>query len=114
MHPDGPRSVLLTSLRTEETPMDRIDLLAGEGGVYRRLRTPLLPISVNGAGDAVAALFMYHRLRSGSLAEALDTAGSSIFGLLKRTAEAGSREILLVAAQDEFISPSCKLASEPC
>jgi pyridoxine kinase len=29
-----------------------------------------------------------------------------VWGLLRRTEEAGSREILLVAAQDEVVSPS--------
>jgi pyridoxine kinase len=29
-----------------------------------------------------------------------------VFGLLRMTAEAGSREILLVAAQDEYTSPT--------
>ena len=32
MRPDGPRAVLLTSLRTKETPRRRMDLLAAEGG----------------------------------------------------------------------------------
>ena len=36
----------------------------------------------------------------------LSRATSSVFGLLKRTAEKGSREILLVEAQDEFVNPS--------
>src|SRR3954470_4969124 len=58
----GPRCVLVTSLRTEETPRDALDLMAAEGGQVWRLRTPLLPLSVNGAGDAIAALFLFHRL----------------------------------------------------
>jgi pyridoxine kinase len=33
-------------------------------------------------------------------------AGSSIFGVLAKTAEAGSREILLIAAQNELVEPS--------
>ena len=37
---------------------------------------------------------------------ALAAAASSIYGLLRRTFEAGSREILLVAAQDEFVAPT--------
>jgi pyridoxine kinase len=31
---------------------------------------------------------------------------------MKRTEEAGSREILTVAAQDEFVSPSCRFPVE--
>ena len=107
----GPRCVLLTSLRTEQTPDDAIDLLAAEGDAMHLLRTPRLPIAVNGAGDAIAALFLFHRLRTGSAAQALDAAASSIFGLLARTAAAGSRELLLVAAQEEFVRPSRTFAS---
>jgi pyridoxine kinase len=32
--------------------------------------------------------------------------------LLKRTAEAGSREILTVAAQDEFVKPTRRFPAE--
>lgn len=106
MREGGPRAVLVTSLRTDETPDDAIDMLAAEAGAFHLLRTPLLPLSVNGAGDALAALFLYHRLTTGSPAAALAAAGSSIHGLLRRTAEAGAREILTVAAQEEFIHPS--------
>jgi pyridoxine kinase len=60
---------------------------------------------VNGAGDAIAALFFAHYLRDGSAAQALARAASSVFGVLKRTAEAGSREIMLVEAQDELVDP---------
>jgi len=110
----GPRCVMLTSMRVEDTPADAIELLAAEGGRFWRLRKPLLPISVNGAGDAIAALFLLHRLRSGSAAAALSAAASSIHGVLRRTAEAGSREILTVAAQDEFVEPSQRFRAEPC
>lgn len=102
----GPATVLVTSLEVEDTPEDAIDLLAAEGGRTFRVRTPKLPLSVNGAGDAVAALFFVHHLRTGSAATALDEAAASVFGLMRATAEAGSREILTVAAQDEFVAPS--------
>jgi pyridoxine kinase len=110
----GPRIVLVTSVVTAETPEGFMDLLAAEGDACHLLRTPALPVHVNGAGDAIAALFLFHRLRSGSVAQALAMAGSSIYGLLKRTAEAGSREILTVAAQDEFITPSRMFDTIPC
>jgi pyridoxine kinase len=102
----GPRTVLITSLRTDETPEDAMDMIAGESGRFFLLRTPLEDVHVNGAGDAISALFLYHRLATGSPAEALANAGSSIHGLLRRTAQAKSREILTVAAQDEFVAPT--------
>jgi pyridoxine kinase len=102
----GPRTVMVTSLVTEDTPAESIDLLAcGPKGRFR-LRTPKLGVSVNGAGDAIAALFFVHAATSGDEAFALSRAASSVFGLLRRTEEAGSREILTVAAQEEFVTPS--------
>ncbi|WP_199088421.1 pyridoxal kinase PdxY [Bosea sp. ASV33] len=102
----GPKVVMVTSLVTEETPGDSIDLMAADAKGTWRVRTPKLDVSVNGAGDAIAALFFTHYLREESAAAALSKAASSIYGLLKRTKEAGSREILTVAAQDEFVMPS--------
>ena len=101
----GPRTVLTTSLVAEDTPEDAVDLLASEGGQHFRVRTPRLDVAVNGAGDAVAALFLAHRLRTGSAAQALALAAASVHGLLARTEAAGSREILLVVAQDELVTP---------
>ena len=108
----GPRAVLVTSVETRETPSDAIDLLAGEGGRFWRVRTPKLSLSVNGAGDAIAALFFVHYARSRSPATALAEASDSVYGLLKRTEEAGSREILTISAQDEFVSPSYRFTAE--
>jgi pyridoxine kinase len=112
VHRLGPRVALVTSLLTEDTPADAIDLLASEGGRFWRVRTPRLALSVNGAGDAVAALFFVHYVRSSSAPSALGEAAASTYGLLKRTEEAGSREILTVAAQDEFVSPTRRFPVE--
>jgi pyridoxine kinase len=114
LRPDGLRCVLLTSLETETTPGDHIDMMVSEAGHYHLLRTPRLPVAVNGAGDAIAALFLFHRLNTGSAVAALEAAGSSIHGLLRRTAEAGSREILTVAAQDEFVAPTRRFTAVAC
>jgi pyridoxine kinase len=102
----GPRVVLTTSLVTDDTPDDAVDLLASEGGRHFRVRTPRLDVSVNGAGDAIAALFLASWLGTRSARDALSRAAASVFGLLARTEDARSREILLVAAQEEFVAPS--------
>jgi pyridoxine kinase len=109
----GPRRVLVTSLRTHDTPADHLDMLAAEDGRFHLLRAPLLPLAVNGAGDAVAALFLVHCLATGSAAAALGAAGSSIFGVLRRTAELGQREIALIAGQEELVAPSRVLVPIP-
>ncbi len=102
----GPKVVLVTSVEARETPADAIDLIAADGAGVVRVRTPKLSLSVNGAGDAIAALFFVHYARTRSAATALERASASVYGLLRRTAEEGSREILTVAAQDEFVAPS--------
>jgi len=106
VHDLGPRAILVTSVHTNETPKDCIDLLSSDESGCFMVRTPHLPLSVNGAGDAIAALFFAHYLRGGKIEEALSRATSSTFGILSKTAEAGAREIQLVAAQDEIVSPS--------
>ncbi|MBI3705366.1 MAG: pyridoxal kinase PdxY [Rhizobiales bacterium] len=106
LHDLGPRAVLVTSLHTAETPADSIDLIASDETGCFRLRTPKLPLMVNGAGDAIAALFFAHYLGDGRVDEALARSASAIFGVLARTANMGVREIQLVAAQDEIVRPS--------
>ncbi len=106
LHDLGPRAILVTSLHTDNTPQNSIDLMASDENGCFTVRTPKLPLTVNGAGDAIAAIFFAHYLRSGNIGEALSRAASGIFGVLAQTVEAGSREIQLVAAQDEIVSPS--------
>jgi pyridoxine kinase len=113
VHRLGPKVILVTSLELEDTATDQLDLAVSDGKAVHRLRTPRLACSVNGAGDAIAALFLVHYLRSGDAAFAMQRAASSVHGLLKRTVEAGSREILLVQAQEEFVAPSQIFAVEP-
>jgi len=102
----GPGTVLTTSLVTDDTPDDAVDLLASQGGRHWRVRTPKLALSVNGAGDATAALFLAHWLTDRSAADALGAATASVWGLLAATEAAGSPEIVLVAAQEELVRPS--------
>ena len=112
VHALGPRVILVTSLHTEDTPADAIDLLASDGAAIWRVRTPRLPLDISGAGDAIAALFLVHWARSRSAREALERSAASVFGLLRRTAEANSPEILTVAAQDEFVNPTRNFTAE--
>lgn len=112
LHVLGPRAVLVTSLHTDETPAGSIDLLASDAYGCFVLRTPRLPLEVNGAGDAIAALFFAHYLGSGKVADALSLSASSIYGVLARTAAANAREIQLVGAQDEIVKPTRVFAAE--
>jgi pyridoxine kinase len=112
VHRSGPGIVLVTSLHTRETPKEAVDVLVSDRTGAFRVRTPLLSNVVNGAGDMTAALFFGQFLRSGSAPEALSCAVSAVFGVLDRTAEAGSRELLLIEAQDEIVAPRRVFAPE--
>jgi pyridoxine kinase len=108
----GPGTVLVTSLRRAEAAAERIEMLAADAGGAWLVSTPLLPIAPNGGGDAVAALFLGHLLRGRSTGEALGATAAVIYGVLEATWRAGTRELQLIGAQDEFARPSHAFAVE--
>ncbi|WP_027461518.1 pyridoxal kinase PdxY [Deinococcus murrayi] len=114
LRPGGPRLVVVTSLMREDAPTDVIETLVVSGEGAWLCRTPLLPLDPprNGTGDAIAALFFGHYLRGGDAGEALSLSMSALYALLERTHHAGTREIQLVAAQDEYVRPSRVFAAE--
>ena len=101
----GPEVVLITSLRRREAPEDVVEMLAVSGDGAWSVGTPLLSLEVNGAGDAVCALFLAHLLRDGDPAGALSRAASSVYSVLEATLRDRSREIRLVGAQDAIAEP---------
>ena len=113
IHARGPRVILVTSLRFDDTPMDVVDMLVSKGDAAWRLRTPKAPLAAHGAGDVIAALFLAHTLRGCAAADAIALAASSVYGLIEATVKAGSRELALVAAQQEFVDPSRLFKAEP-
>ena len=107
---NGPATVLVTSVLTDETPEGSVDVVAvSEEGAWS-CRTPLLPITPNGCGDVTAAVFLAHLLRTGSAETALQRVTSTVFAILEKTIEAGTREIQLVAAQDTIADPPERFA----
>ncbi len=113
MRPEGPGIVLVTSLIREDAPPEQdgggsIETLAVTGEGAWLCRTPMIALDPprNGTGDAIAALFFGHYLNSGSVATALSLAMSALYALLERTHLAGTREIQLIAAQDEYAQPT--------
>ena len=101
----GPRVVLVTSLRRRDVDSDRIEMLAVDADGAYVVKTPLLPVSVNGAGDMTAALFFAHWCKSGSVQVALERTTAAVFAVLEATAHAGAREIQLIRAQESIANP---------
>jgi pyridoxine kinase len=105
----GPSTVLVTSVQVPDAPGEIGMVAADSTGAYL-VRTPELPLSVNGAGDVTAALFLAH-LPAG-IELALARVASSVYGILSATHVAGSREIQLIAAQAEIAAPACEFGVE--
>jgi pyridoxine kinase len=103
----GPRTVLVTSLTLPGAPKASIQMLAVDAGGAWLVTTPLLPLdpAPNGAGDTVAALFLAHLLKGSPTPEALARVAGAIFAVMEATRDAASRELQLIAAQDELVSP---------
>ena len=112
LHARGPRVILVTSLALDDTPPDAIDMLVSENGALSLLRTPKEQVHANGAGDVTAALFLAQWLRTRNASEAIALAASSVYGLIAATAKTGSRELEIIAAQEEFVSPSRLFVAE--
>lgn len=104
----GPRLVLVTSLTRKEADPGHIEMLADDRDGAWLVSTPRLPLDPppNGSGDAVAALFLAHYLKAFDPAEALEQAAAAIYAIFQTTRRMGTRELQLIAAQDEFVNPS--------
>jgi pyridoxine kinase len=107
----GPKLVLLTSLRRADPGGERIGLLASAPEGSWLVETPLLPIDPSGTGDAVAALFLGHWLRSRSVVTALEAAAAAIHAVLQQTLVSGEREIQLIVAQESLAAPPRRFAA---
>ena len=108
----GPAVVLVTSVVTDDTPADALDLVAVSAEGAWRTRTPRLPISPNGTGDVTAAVFLAHLLDGRPLGEALASTTSAVFAVVEATAAAGDRELRIVQVQDRLAHPSMEFPPE--
>ena len=88
--------------------------MIGTDAGFHRVRTPHLDIAVNGAGDLIAALFLFHVLDTGDPVRALSLAASGVWAVIAPTAMIGGGELAIVAAQDELVRPSRLFTPEAC
>lgn len=108
----GPKIVVCTSLRRVGCPAGKIETLAATGDGVWLAATPELNQPLHGAGDMFAALFLARLLRGKTPKKALAFATAATYGVLSATVAAGSREPLLVAAQNELVRPTLDPAIE--
>jgi len=101
----GPTTVLVTSAMTETAGQDAISMVAATRDEAWLVTTPLINQTFTGSGDVTTAAFFAHLLQSGRLDVALKNTAAIVYSLLEATAQAGRRELALVAAQDQIVHP---------
>jgi pyridoxine kinase len=101
----GPKVVVCTSLDFGGGEGE-LGVLADSAEASWAAWTPRLPVSLNGTGDAFTAIFLGHWLATGGRLDAtLEAAVAAMYALVEATHEAGSRELVLVAAQERLVTP---------
>ncbi|MDT7949972.1 MAG: pyridoxal kinase PdxY [Acetobacteraceae bacterium] len=101
----GPRAVLLTSAVTADTPEGMLEIVAADDHGMQAVQVPTLAVAASGAGDMMAALFLFHFLRTGRAGSAMAEAAAAVHAVLRVTAARGGRDLLLVEAQDLLHAP---------
>ncbi len=107
----GPEVVVITSLATPDMPADALGTLAVDGQGAWLVTTPRLarhPLP-NGMGDVFSAVLLGHLLGGQAVPQALALATATLYALVQAT-PAGSRDLPLVAAQQQIVMPSQRFA----
>lgn len=107
------RLVVVTGLAPADRPPFTLTTLAVNAAGAWAVTTPAIEHPANGAGDLFAALFLGRFLMQRDVATALSLATSAVHAVVARSAEAGTRELQVIAAQDALIQPQCLFAPEP-
>jgi pyridoxine kinase len=104
----GPRIILVTSVQCQETPPNTIQMLLHQAEGSWLVDMPYLQLDQppNGAGDLTASLLLGHILQGHSPETILSMLASEVFGVYEFTAQSGKRELQLIAAQEELVSPT--------
>lgn len=103
----GPATVLLTSFEPVDAVLSEIGMIAVTADAAWKVTTPKrdLDPAPNGAGDLSAALFLAFMIENKDPGIALSRTASAINAVFTATEKAGTRELALIAAQDEIRDP---------
>jgi len=105
----GPTSVLTTSLPGRRIE-GSIGMSMSTGEDQFVVETPRIDISVNGAGDLVAALFTAHLMNGAGARDALKAAAEAVFSVIENTAERGENELALLLDPSIFRNPPSRFS----
>ena len=102
----GPKTIVITSLRTPDLPTDVLSTLVVEAADAWLVQTPYLDLQPlpNGMGDVFSAVLLGQLLNGQSTPAAASHAVSALYALVARTAP-GSRDLPLIAAREQIVRP---------
>lgn len=109
----GPDTVVITSLATADIAEDQLGTLAVDASGAWLVCTPRIDLHPlpNGMGDVFSATLLGRLLAGHALAQALELATATLYGLVARTASA-SRDLPLVAAQEQIVEPQQRFKAQ--
>lgn len=102
----GPHTVIITSLRTPDLPLDQLSTLVVTAERAWIVHTPFIDLDPlpNGMGDVFSAVVLGHVVNGRPIEQAAALGVSSLYALVSRTTP-GQRDLPLVAAQDQLTKP---------
>jgi len=105
VHEMGPSIVLVTSFREKD---DTLSMIVSDKTEVYKITTPQLPLGngVAGTGDMTAAVFLSRYLETKNLVKTLELCTASVFSILEITHKAASRELKIIDAQQQLVTPA--------
>jgi pyridoxine kinase len=102
----GPTTVLVTSAIADDAPVDSVSMVAVTADEGWLVTTPKIDQAFTGSGDLTSAMFLAKLLETKRLDQALGFTADVVYSILEVTADKGYRELALVEAQGNIVSPA--------
>lgn len=114
MHNSASALIVITSLRTEDQPADKLGTLAVTANNAWLVQTPYIDLQPlpNGMGDVFSAVLLGHLIQGRTIPDAVSGAVSTLFALVSRT-ESGQRDLPLVASREQINTPAQRFDALP-
>ncbi len=107
----GPQTILIKHLHYQGKKTSDFEMLALTADEAWLIRRPILEFDKEpvGVGDMTSAIFLASLLSGKPIVEALEHTTAAVYGVLLETARQSRYELAVVAARQEYISPSLPL-----
>ncbi|MBB6462555.1 pyridoxal kinase [Flammeovirga kamogawensis] len=99
----GPTYIIITSLEIQETPENNLTILLYDGNDFFSIHNPKINLGeVYGTGDVFAAMILSNFLKGDPIVKCLEKTVTTMFNLIKATAEKNKNELDLIGSRRYF------------